>query len=53
MSLLDLLEAQGMIMIKKGKERSHYKVSLKQEESKLTHLLCDQTLLSSILEKGL
>lgn len=53
-SLANMLEAQSIVTItRKGKEVLLHKVSLRYQESELAHLLKDQTLLSTVLEKGL
>lgn len=49
-----MLEAQSIVTItRKGKEILLHKVSLRYQESELAHFLKDQTLLSTVLEKGL
>ncbi|XP_003387714.1 PREDICTED: cell division control protein 6 homolog [Amphimedon queenslandica] len=51
-SLVNMLEAQSIVTIKRGKEVLLHKVSLHYEESELAHILKDQALLSAVLDKG-
>ena len=52
-SLLNMLEMRGVVQIKKSKEVLLHRVSLRLQERELVHVLQDQTLISSVLEKGL
>ncbi|XP_016057737.1 PREDICTED: cell division control protein 6 homolog isoform X2 [Miniopterus natalensis] len=53
LSLSGLLEARGILELKKNKETRFTKVSLKIEEKEIEHALKDRTLIGNILATGL
>lgn len=53
LSLSELLEARGILELKKNKETRFMKVSLKTEEKEIEHALKDRTLIGNILATGL
>ncbi|XP_066222465.1 cell division control protein 6 homolog isoform X1 [Saccopteryx leptura] len=53
LSLSELLEARGILELKKNKETRFTKVSLKIEEKEIEHALRDKTLIGNILATGL
>ncbi|KAM8819035.1 cell division control protein 6 homolog isoform 1-T2 [Rhynchonycteris naso] len=53
LSLSGLLEARGILELKKNKETRFTKVSLKIEEKEIEHALKDKTLIGNILATGL
>nr|KAF6415280.1 cell division cycle 6 [Molossus molossus] len=53
LSLSELLEARGILELKKNKENRFTKVSLKTEEKEIEHALKDRTLIGNILATGL
>ncbi|XP_045426755.1 cell division control protein 6 homolog isoform X2 [Pipistrellus kuhlii] len=53
LSLSGLLEARGILELKKNKETRLTKVSLKIEEKEIEHALKDRTLIGNILATGL
>lgn len=52
-SLCSLIEARGIIAIKKGKDIRMSKVTLKLDENELEQALQDKVLMSAILQQGL
>ncbi|XP_052234424.1 cell division control protein 6 homolog [Dreissena polymorpha] len=50
---ITLLEARGMIGVKKGKETRLNKIALKLDEKELEHTLQDKVLVSTILQEGM
>jgi len=50
-SVCTLLESQGIISIKKTKDKRNDKVTLRLQENEVEHALQDKTLISSILEE--
>jgi Cdc6-like AAA superfamily ATPase len=48
-TLLEMLESAGIILIKKSKETIQNKISLRLQEDELTHVLDDKVLINSIL----
>ncbi|XP_055983885.1 cell division control protein 6 homolog [Sorex fumeus] len=53
LSLAELLEARGILGLKKSKETRFSKVSLKIEEKEIEHALKDRTFIGNILATGL